>query len=621
VPKKTKIQSTMTFKIFVIIVLAFVTLSLEKGFAQKLNDKSLYKLINEPLEVNPQIKVGINPLGIGVNIVTNKIYITNIASNSISVIDGTTNTKIKDITVGESPIDIGINDVDNIVYVVNQGSNSVSVIDGTTNTKVKDILVGTFPIAIATLIYPDKLYVVNQGSNNVSVIDGTTNTKVKDILVGDGPIDIAISKEVYVVNQRSDSVSVISIENNTKTREDISVGDNPRAIGIVDNTNTVYVANGFSNSVSVISIENNTKIKDITVGIRPMSIGINWPTSTVYVANSDSISVVDAEANEVAAGVKFQVNPINSGYIECNELKSPIEEYFYLYDGDNCIARPYQGFEFLSWEENTENNSSQILNVSQPASIVESIRDFFNIKSDEPEATLKITKFGTFTANFKELPPPLPPEYWAVLFSVLITSIIGGWLIPNAINFFSRKKQISKLDYFHTRIDSLYRDGKIDEDDRKELNSLNEDITKSYTKGKLNQEYYITIKNKISVLYEEIFKKQIHSTKALFENKDNTLKKVENELNLHTTNIIRAYSENKVNNEHYANLKNEISILYEELLRKQIESVDKIDEEEEKIQIIKEIKNKINDVYSKEKINEKHYNLLKEKISELEKKK
>jgi len=39
-----------------------------------------------------------------------------------------------------------------------------------------------------------------------------------------------------------------------------------------------------------------------------------------------------------------------------------------------------------------------------------------------------------------------------------------------------------------------------------------------------------------------------------------------------------------------------------------------------KVHIIKEIKNKITDLYSKEKINEKQYNLLKEKISELENK-
>jgi hypothetical protein len=50
-----------------------------------------------------------------------------------------------------------------------------------------------------------------------------------------------------------------------------------------------------------------------------------------------------------------------------------------------------------------------VLKVSPSA--LNAIADFFNIKSDEPEAKLNITKFGSFTANFKELPPPLPTEY------------------------------------------------------------------------------------------------------------------------------------------------------------------------------------------------------------------
>ncbi|MGH9980567.1 MAG: hypothetical protein ACRD6U_03315, partial [Nitrososphaeraceae archaeon] len=250
-------------------------------------------------------------------------------------------------------------------------------------------------------------------------------------------------------------------------------------------------------------------------------------------------------------------------------------------------------------------------------SSLDSIRDFFNIQSEDPEAKLKITKFGTFTANFKELPPPLPPEYWGTLFGVLVSSVIGGWLIPNAINFFSRKKQINKLDYFHTRIGSLFEDKRIDESDIQELNDLNKDITKAYTKGKLNQEYYTKVKNEISVLYKEIFLKQL-SSKFLFDKTSNTFKKIEDELNNKLKNISKTYTENKINNEHYNNLKDEISILYEELLRNQIDSIDTINKED-KIRAIKEIKNNINDVYSKGTLNDKHFNLLKEMILELEK--
>lgn len=127
------------------------------------------------------------------------------------------------------------------------------------------------------------------------------------------------------------------------------------------------------------------------------------------------------------AKVRFNTSPFNSGYILCDELTSPspLAQYFYVWSGAECAAKPNKGFEFLSWEENLGGNSTQTINISQSASPLESIADFLGIKPEEPEARLNITKFGTFTANFKELPPPLPPEYMATLFAVVALLVHG----------------------------------------------------------------------------------------------------------------------------------------------------------------------------------------------------
>ena len=47
------------------------------------------------------------------------IYVTNHASNSISVIDGKTNKVTGPITVGTSPVGVSANPVTNKVYVTN----------------------------------------------------------------------------------------------------------------------------------------------------------------------------------------------------------------------------------------------------------------------------------------------------------------------------------------------------------------------------------------------------------------------------------------------------------------------------------------------------------------------
>ncbi|MFZ0510855.1 MAG: hypothetical protein WAM14_04545 [Candidatus Nitrosopolaris sp.] len=46
--------------------------------------------------------------------------------------------------------------------------------------------------------------------------------------------------------------------------------------------------------------------------------------------------------------------------------------------------------------------------------------DIFGIKPNDPAATLDNTQFGNFTANFKAVPPPTPPEYLVTLFGIMV---------------------------------------------------------------------------------------------------------------------------------------------------------------------------------------------------------
>ena len=64
-------------------------------------------------------------------------------------------------------------------------SNTVSAIDGSTNTVIKNIHVGSHPRGIAFDSDNGNLYVTNEGSYTVSVIDGSTNTVVDTIPVGE----------------------------------------------------------------------------------------------------------------------------------------------------------------------------------------------------------------------------------------------------------------------------------------------------------------------------------------------------------------------------------------------------------------------------------------------------
>src|SRR5882757_8604094 len=118
--------------------------------------------------VTATVTSGTQPFAIGINPVTNKVYVSNVSSNSVTVIDGATTTTAT-VAAGKNPLAIAVNPVTNKVYVANYSSNNVTVIDGATNATAT-VATGTQPFAIAVNPVTNKVYVANYDSANVTVI-------------------------------------------------------------------------------------------------------------------------------------------------------------------------------------------------------------------------------------------------------------------------------------------------------------------------------------------------------------------------------------------------------------------------------------------------------------------
>ncbi|MBI2326785.1 hypothetical protein HYU92_00550 [Candidatus Curtissbacteria bacterium] len=91
------------------------------------------------LQVTATISVGDSPRGIGINQATNRIYVTNPGPEGghgfdLSVIDGATNEVLTTLVLGDNPIFPAVNPITNRIYVGNYSSNSLSIVDGSTNT-------------------------------------------------------------------------------------------------------------------------------------------------------------------------------------------------------------------------------------------------------------------------------------------------------------------------------------------------------------------------------------------------------------------------------------------------------------------------------------------------------
>src|SRR2546422_894162 len=82
--------------------------------------------------VTATVGAGTSPRSVALNPVTNKIYVANVISNTVTVINGADNTTTT-VSVGNGPQSIAVNPVTNKIYVANGVSANVTVIDGAFN--------------------------------------------------------------------------------------------------------------------------------------------------------------------------------------------------------------------------------------------------------------------------------------------------------------------------------------------------------------------------------------------------------------------------------------------------------------------------------------------------------
>jgi YVTN family beta-propeller protein len=266
--------------------------------------------------------------GVDVNPLTNRIYVVDVGTPSLLVIDGATNTVMTTIPglFFRSRM-VGVNPVTNKIYVSNDGNGggtTVQVIDGATNTIIKVISVGTGPNGVAINPGTNRIYIGNYISKTVSVIDGSSDSVIATILVGNQSIDIGlnpITNRIYVGNYVDNTVSVIDGATNTVIAT-VPVGLGPRGIGVNRNTNHIFVSNFLDNTVSVIDGGTNTVIDTVPVGANPVDVKVNPVTNLAYVANINDVFVsVIAADTPVYSCVGFDP-PLNAGPVKVTKKRA-----------------------------------------------------------------------------------------------------------------------------------------------------------------------------------------------------------------------------------------------------------------------------------------------------------
>jgi YVTN family beta-propeller protein len=115
---------------------------------------------------------GSQPYAIAVNEEANKVYVSLFNDGALAVIDGRTNSEIKDIPTGFFPYDVVADNGTDLIYVINSRDGTVWVVNGKSDSVIESIPVSANPSL--NFIYLNekahKAYV--PGDKILSVIDG-----------------------------------------------------------------------------------------------------------------------------------------------------------------------------------------------------------------------------------------------------------------------------------------------------------------------------------------------------------------------------------------------------------------------------------------------------------------
>jgi len=268
-------------------------------------------------------------------------YVSNLGSNSVSVIDGATNTIIVTVPVGAQPVGVAVNRDGTRVYVANSnlfgnGVPSLSVIDtstiGTTNTPVVTSVtgVGTLPFGVAMNKEGTKVYVANMGDGTVAVIDpakiGTPDNPVTTLIPTCRALSgfIAVnptSGRVYVTDSGNINGSLVEVNGTCAEHKLVTVGSpnsSPQGLGVHPSGNFVYVANS-DGTVSVIDtakigtpdnpVVNTVQIGSVALGL-PFGIAVS--ENSVYATNQgeETVEIIAAlPPNQFIASVPVGIDP------------------------------------------------------------------------------------------------------------------------------------------------------------------------------------------------------------------------------------------------------------------------------------------------------------------------
>ena len=262
-------------------------------------DNTVSIINGKSYKVMATIRVGKTPNGIAVDPQANKLYVANFRGSSISMIDLTT-LKSKKIALGPSPAKIAVNSATNRIYVTLENRDGgLAVIDGASGKLLTIVDVPAYPLSLVVNPRNNRILVGDFlcGCGQITVVDGNTNRIRKTITVPgatelDGVALDQVNHYIYVTDESSGFYVVD--EGTGQLVGSLNNLSFPNEVSSIRKSMLAVEPDTGSNSAIFIDTSSMTIRAQVPVGNFPTGVAVDSQRGKVYVANRNdgTVSVI-----------------------------------------------------------------------------------------------------------------------------------------------------------------------------------------------------------------------------------------------------------------------------------------------------------------------------------------
>ncbi len=277
-----------------------------------------------PVSVVGTIGVGGDPAGVAVDPVAGIVYVTNRASDSVSIVDERALRAVATVPVGHAPAGVAADPSTGRAYVANAQDHTLSVVDGARRRVVATWPVGYLPGAVAVDPSMRRVYVADETTvpscaggcdDTIRALDALTGRLVAPPAGDMGgwvsamAVDAATHALAVSVDGKYEGDALVAL---LSPALDTLAGDRPGywvgGVAVDPRTGRLYAGLLMQTLLALDPLPGPPaafRVARIAVGVGPHQVAVDPSTGTVYVANGSghTVSVVDGRTNRVTATV------------------------------------------------------------------------------------------------------------------------------------------------------------------------------------------------------------------------------------------------------------------------------------------------------------------------------